>query len=170
MRNLIGFITSTPNTAILDNYGSTILKLSKHNAVYYAHLTSDYRPNVWFCYRTIFNFLFTFENQRTDRAQADIVDIYAHFDLPYFWGTGAIAGADGTQFDSYRNNLKAESHIRYGGYGVMAYHHISDTYIALFSHFIACGVWEAVYILDGLLKNRSEEIQPQTVHADTGSV
>jgi hypothetical protein len=26
----------------------------------------------------------------------------------------------------------------------------------LFSHFIPCGVWEAVYILDGLLKNTSD--------------
>ena len=29
-----------------------------------------------------------------------------------------------------------------------------------------CGVWEAIYILEGLLKNTSE-IQPTTVHADT---
>jgi len=43
---------------------------------------------------------------------------------------------------------------------------VSDTYIALFSHFIPCGVWEAVYILDGLLKNESD-IQPDTIHADT---
>ncbi len=35
-----------------------------------------------------------------------------------------------------------------------------------FSHFIACGVWEAVYILDGLLKNKSA-LQADTVHADT---
>ncbi|OZC01471.1 hypothetical protein BSZ36_17495 [Rubricoccus marinus] len=48
----------------------------------------------------------------------------------------------------------------------MAYHHVSDTYIALFSHFVACGVWEAVYILDGLLRNDSV-LQPDTVHADT---
>ena len=41
-----------------------------------------------------------------------------------------------------------------------------DTYIALFSHFIPCGVWEAVYILDELLKNTSD-IQPDTIHADT---
>ena len=39
-------------------------------------------------------------------------------------------------------------------------------YIALFSHFIACGVWEAVYILDGLLKNKST-LQPDTLYADT---
>ena len=60
----------------------------------------------------------------------------------------------------------SEYHIRYGGYGGIAYHHVSDTYIALFTHFITCGVWEAVYILDGLLKN-SSDIQPDTLHADT---
>ena len=64
------------------------------------------------------------------------------------------------------NNILAESHIRYGGYGGIAYRHISDTYIALFSHFIPCGVWEAVYIIEGLLKNDSD-IKPDTIHADT---
>jgi TnpA family transposase len=36
----------------------------------------------------------------------------------------------------------------------------------LFSNFIPCGVWEAVYLLDGLLKNFSD-IQPDTIHGDT---
>ena len=31
---------------------------------------------------------------------------------------------------------------------------------------MACGVWEAIHILDGLLENRSE-IRPDTLHADT---
>jgi len=66
----------------------------------------------------------------------------------------------------YDQNLMAEYHIRYGGYGGIAYHHVSDTYVALFSHFIPCGVWEAIYIIDGLLKNKSD-IQPDTIHADT---
>jgi TnpA family transposase len=74
--------------------------------------------------------------------------------------------ADGTHIELLENNLRGERHIRYGAYGGIAYHHISDTYIALFSHFIACGVWEAVYILDGLLKNEST-LQPDTLHADT---
>ena len=52
----------------------------------------------------------------------------------------------------YDDNLLAAYHFRYGRKGGIAYHHISDTYAALFSHFIACGVWEAVYILDGLIK------------------
>src|SRR6267378_4964448 len=67
---------------------------------------------------------------------------------------------------SYDQNLLAEYSIRYGSYGGIAYHHVADSYIALFSHFIPCGVWEAIYILEGLLKNTSD-IQPNTVHADT---
>ena len=31
------------------------------------------------------------------------------------------------------NNLLGERHIRYGSFGGIAYHHISATYIALFS-------------------------------------
>lgn len=52
------------------------------------------------------------------------------------------------------------------GYGGIAYRHVSNTYIALFSRFIPCGVWEAVYIIEGLLRNTSD-IQPDTIHADT---
>jgi TnpA family transposase len=68
--------------------------------------------------------------------------------------------------DTYLDNLLAETSVRYGKPGGIAYYHISDTYIALFTHFIPCGVWEAVYIIEGLLKNTSQ-VQPTTVHADT---
>ena len=101
-----------------------------------------------------------------DAALRDIIDKYTRFQLPFCWGTGRSAIADGTHIELIENNLLGERHIRYGAYGGIAYHHISDTYIALFSHFIACGVWEAVYILDGLLKNQSS-LQPDMLHADT---
>ncbi|SMP18112.1 Transposase and inactivated derivatives, TnpA family [Laceyella tengchongensis] len=104
--------------------------------------------------------------QKLDQAIKDTINEYYRFDLPQLWGSGKTAAADGTKYDIYEENLLAEYHIRYGGYGGIAYHHVSDNYIALFSHFIPCGVWEAVYILDGLLKNKSD-IQPDTVHADT---
>src|SRR2546425_732018 len=45
-------------------------------------------------------------------------------------------------------------------------YHISDLYIALFNHFIPCGAYEGVYILDPFYQNKSD-IQPDTVHADT---
>lgn len=103
---------------------------------------------------------------KLEASLRDIINQYARFQLPWFWGTGMVAAADGTLIDMAENTLLAQRHIRYGAYGGIAYHHVADTYIALFSHFIACGVWEAVYILDGLLKNKSD-LQPDTLHADT---
>ncbi|RVX40934.1 TnpA family transposase [Nonomuraea polychroma] len=52
------------------------------------------------------------------------------------------------------------------GFGGIAYHHIADNYIVLFSRFIPCGVWEAVYIIEGLLEQESEAA-PKEIHADT---
>jgi TnpA family transposase len=101
-----------------------------------------------------------------DEAITAVINAYNNFSLPRLWGSGKHASADGTRWDLYEQNLLSEYHIRYGGYGGIGYYHVSDTYIALFSHFIPCGVWEAVYILDGLLKNESD-IQPDVLHADT---
>ncbi len=103
---------------------------------------------------------------KIEAAIRDIINAFNRFNLPSIWGTGKKAAADGSKFEIYENNLHSEYHIRYGGYGGIAYHHVSDKYIALFTHFITCGVWEAVYILDGLLKNLSD-IQPDTLYADT---
>lgn len=99
-------------------------------------------------------------------AGTRIINAYNRFALPKLWGSGKSASADGTKWDVYEQNLLSEYHIRYGGWGGIGYYHVSDTYIALFSSFISCGVWEAVYILDGLLKNRSD-IRPDVLHADT---
>jgi TnpA family transposase len=103
---------------------------------------------------------------KLDAAITALINAYNQFSLPKFWGSGKSASADGMKWDIYEQNLLAEYHIRYGGYGGIGYYHVADTYVALFSHFIPCGVWEAVYILDGLLKNTSD-IQPDTLHADT---
>ena len=81
-----------------------------------------------------------------EAAMRDLINAYNRLELPKCWGTGKRAAADGSKFQLYENNLMSEYHIRYGGYGGIAYHHVSDTYIALFTHFINCGVWEAVYI------------------------
>ena len=99
-------------------------------------------------------------------ANVEIINQYNKFSLPKFWGSGKNASADGTKWDVYEKNLLSEYHIRYGGWGGIGYYHVSDTYIALFSNFISCGVWEAVHILDGLLENKSD-IQPDTIHGDT---
>ncbi|MEU1801549.1 Tn3 family transposase [Streptomyces sp. NPDC019937] len=90
-----------------------------------------------------------------NEAIADLVNAHARLDISQAWGDGSTAAADGTHVDTYLNNLLSETSVRYGKPGGIAYHHISDTYIALFTHFIPCGVWEAVYIIEGLLKNTS---------------
>ncbi len=107
-----------------------------------------------------------FTTEKLEAALRDIIDCFNRYTLPHYWGDEKRVAADGTQYDLAEENLLAEQHIRYGGYGGIAYHHVSDMYILLFSHFIACGVWEAIYILDGLIRNRSS-VKPTTVHADT---
>lgn len=100
------------------------------------------------------------------KASADVVNAFARLDVASMWGDGSTAATDGSQIDTWEDSLRAESHIRYGGFGALAFRLVSDSYIALFSHFIPCGVWEAVYLLDSLLSNVSD-IQPETIHADT---
>jgi hypothetical protein len=103
---------------------------------------------------------------KLNAALVDIINRYRVLNLPSVWGDGKSAAADGTKYELYEENLLSEYHIRYGGYGGIAYHHVSDTYVALFSQFISCGTSEAVYIIEGLLKN-SSELQPDIIHADT---
>ncbi|MEU4704535.1 Tn3 family transposase [Nonomuraea dietziae] len=103
---------------------------------------------------------------KIDKASVDVINAFAKLDVASVWGDGKTVAADGSQVDTWENNLLAETSIRYGGYGGIAYRHVSNTYIALFSRFIPCGVWEAVYIIEGLLRNTSD-IQPDTIHADT---
>lgn len=101
-----------------------------------------------------------------DAAQRDIINRFHRCTLPRYWGDEKRVAADGTQYDLAEENLLAEKHIRYGGFGGIAYHHVSDMYILLFSHFVACGAWEAIYILDILMRNQST-ITPTTIHSDT---
>ena len=50
--------------------------------------------------------------------------------------------------------------------GAVAYRHVADNYIALFQHFIPPSVWEAIYVIEGLLK-AGLSVKADTVHADT---
>lgn len=103
---------------------------------------------------------------KVHRCSADVINAFTTLDVAGMWGDGQVVAVDGSQIDTWENNLLAESHIRYGGYGGLAMRFVSNSYIALFSHFVPCGAWEAVYIIDGLLSNDSD-IQPDTIHGDT---
>jgi TnpA family transposase len=104
--------------------------------------------------------------ERLEKAINVLVNGYNRFSLPTYWGTGETASADGTRWDVYENNLVSEYHVRYGSYGGIGYYHVSDKYIALFSRFIPCGVYEASFILDPFFPNKSD-IKPHTVYGDT---
>jgi TnpA family transposase len=99
-------------------------------------------------------------------GSADLQNLFLGFDLTKLWGRGESAAADGTHFETFRNNLMAARHFRYGRTGGIAYRHVSDNYIALFSRFIGCGIYEATYILD-ILQNTLSEIHPTRLYADS---
>ena len=60
--------------------------------------------------------------QQLEAAMRDLINAYNLLELPKCWGTGKKAAADGSKFEVYENNLMSEYHIRYGGYGGIAYH------------------------------------------------
>jgi TnpA family transposase len=99
-------------------------------------------------------------------GSADLQNLYAQFELTKLWGTGVSASADGTHVETLKNNLLAAHHFRYGKTGGIAYRHVSDNYIALFSRFIGCGIYEATYILD-ILHHSPKDMRPNQLHADT---
>jgi TnpA family transposase len=63
-----------------------------------------------------------FTIEKLNRAIADVINAYLQLDLARVWGDASSVAADGTLID----NLLVESHIRYGGYGGIAYHHVAD--------------------------------------------
>ena len=101
-----------------------------------------------------------------DQAITSLINISNRFQLVNYWGDGKSCAADGTLCSIYEDNLMAAFHVRYGAKGGIAYYHIANNYIAIFSTFIPCGVWEVVAILDAILNNKSD-IKPDTVNADT---
>ncbi len=106
------------------------------------------------------------DDRKLLKAIMALINHYNVFDLPKHWGPGDSLSVDGTFWDMYQQNLLAAHHIRYGRYGGVGYYHVSDTYIALFSNFISCGVHESVYLLDGIVENDSD-IKPNKVHGDS---
>ncbi len=104
--------------------------------------------------------------EKLDAALRDVINCFNRYTLPHYWGEEKRAAADGTQYELAEENLLAEKHIRFGGFGGIAYHHVSDMYVMLFTQFISCSVWESVHILDGLIRNRSD-VTPTAIHADT---
>lgn len=104
--------------------------------------------------------------EKLDKANRELVELYLQLDLPKLWGDGKAVAADGTQFDFYDDNLLAGYHFRYRKMGAVAYRHVANNYIAVFQHFIPPGIWEAIYVIEGLLK-ADLSIEADTVYSDT---
>jgi TnpA family transposase len=104
--------------------------------------------------------------QGLDKMIAWVVTHYRRFLLPRCWGSAKRVGADGTKWDLYEQNLLAETHVRYGGYGGLGYYHVAGDYVALFSRFIPCGTYEGIYILDPFFTHQEDGL-PEAVHSDT---
>lgn len=103
-----------------------------------------------------------------DRARKKLIDLINQFEVIKSWGEGKAVIGDGTLYELREQNIITEFHMRHKKKGGMAYHHVADNYILLFSTFMPCGVWEAVEIIEGLLKNDSD-VQPDIIHGDTQS-
>jgi TnpA family transposase len=101
-----------------------------------------------------------------DKTIGSVVNDCRRFSLPRCWGSATRVGADGTKWDIYEQNLLAEAHVRYGGYGGIGYYHVAGDYIALFSRFIPCGTYEGVFILDPFFAHQDDGL-PEAVHSDT---
>ncbi|EMN5288403.1 MULTISPECIES: Tn3 family transposase [Pseudomonas] len=104
--------------------------------------------------------------EKLDKANRELVELYLQLDLPKLWGDGKAVAADGTQFDFYDDNLLAGFHFRYRKLGAVAYRHVANNYIAVFQHFIPPGIWEAIYVIEGLLK-ADLSVEADTVYSDT---
>lgn len=69
------------------------------------------------------------------KASADVVNAFAKLDVAAMWGDGSTAATDGSQIDTLvaeaapasEDSLRAESHVRYGGFGALAFRLVSDT-------------------------------------------
>jgi TnpA family transposase len=104
--------------------------------------------------------------ENLDAAIRDLNELHLRLDLPKLWGDGKSVAADGTQYDFYEENLLAGFHFRYRKMGAVAYRHVANNYIAVFRHFIAPGVWEAIYVIEGLLKAQLS-VEADTVYSNT---
>lgn len=107
-----------------------------------------------------------FNVENLEAAQRELIELYLQLDLPKAWGDGRTVAADGTQYDFYEENLLAGYHFRYRKMGAVAYRHVANNYVAVFCHFIPPGVWEAVYVIEGLMKSQLS-VKADTVHSDT---
>lgn len=101
-------------------------------------------------------------------ANNQMVNLFTKLKITNCWGDGSSVSADGRLIRMVNKNLLAAWNVKYHSIGGMLYTHVSDKYVAIYSQFINCGVYEADYILDALFdeENKIDE-KPSKLHSDT---
>jgi TnpA family transposase len=99
-------------------------------------------------------------------ACADVLNQYAKFELPTYWGASDKVAADGSLLTTYEDNIQASYHVRYRRTGAVAYRHVGTNYIAYFTNFVVAGAYEGAYLVDALQKNESN-LKATGVYSDT---
>lgn len=63
--------------------------------------------------------------------------------------------SDSTKFAAWSDNLMTEYHIRYRGYGIMAYWHVDKKALCISSQIMRCGASEIAAMLSGIIHHAS---------------
>ena len=92
--------------------------------------------------------------------------------LPHIWGEGSTSCAsDSTKIASWDQNLMTESHVRYGGRGVMIYWHVDTNATCIHSQLKRCSSSEVAAMIEGVLHHGTEmEVDKQYVDTHGQSI
>jgi TnpA family transposase len=102
-------------------------------------------------------------------ANAILVNFHHRLPLSAVWGDGLTSSSDGQRFGLQASSLLGSLYPRYFGYyerAVTVYTHIADQHSVFHTQVIACGLREAIYVLDGLLNNHTV-LRPKEHFVDT---
>ena len=91
-------------------------------------------------------------------ANACIVNAHHLLPLSSVHGGGSFSSSDGQRFKITADSLLASHYPRYYGYyekALSVYTHMSDQLSVYSTLAISCGVREALYVLDGILRNNT---------------
>lgn len=91
-------------------------------------------------------------------ASTEIVNQHHLLPLSSVHGSGTLSSSDAQRFKVRASSLLASAYPRYYGYyekAIGLYTHTSDQYSVFATQAISCGPREALYVLDGLLKNNT---------------
>ncbi|MEL6455735.1 MAG: Tn3 family transposase [Cyanobacteria bacterium J06623_5] len=91
-------------------------------------------------------------------ASTELVNQHHLLPLSSVHGSGTLSSSDAQRFKVRASSLLASAYPRYYGYyekAIGLYTHTSDQYSVFATQAISCGPREALYVLDGLLKNNT---------------